>query len=339
VIELLQTRFQCWSLLLAAAIASAGCSESSSTATSSAPGTSDRLLVVATTGMVADLARQVAGDEAEVRSLMASGVDPHLYKPTTGDVAEIMRADVVFYNGLMLEGPMQSTFETAATRGRRIVAVAAKLPEDKVRHPKEFEGHPDPHVWMDVALWKECLESVVAELSEADPEHAAAYRANADKYTAELTKLDDYARSVIASIPESKRYLVTAHDAFGYFSLAYKIPVRSVQGITTESEPGVEDVNALVSFLVENHIPALFVETSVSDRNLNAVLEGAQQRGVEVAIGGRLFSDAMGTEGTYEGTYIGMIDHNSTVIARALGGEAPERGMSGKLAPNSEGAN
>jgi manganese/zinc/iron transport system substrate-binding protein len=338
VIELLRTRFQCWSLLLAAVAGSDGCSQSPTTAKSANSSASNRLVVVATTGMVADMVRNVTGDQAEVVALMASGVDPHLYKPTTSDVAEIMRADVVFYNGLMLEGPMEPTFVKAAERGKRIVAVAAKLPEGKVRHPKEFEGHPDPHVWMDVALWQECLEPVVAEMSEADPSHASAYRANADRYKAELGKLDEYARRAIGSIPESKRSLVTAHDAFGYFSLAYKIPVRSVQGITTESEPGVEDVNALVSFLVDNHIPALFVETSVSDRNLNAVLEGAKQRGVEVAIGGRLFSDAMGADGTYEGTYIGMIDHNATVIARALGGEAPERGMSGKLSPESAGA-
>jgi manganese/zinc/iron transport system substrate-binding protein len=283
--------------------------------------------------MVADLARQVAGHEAEVIALMSSGVDPHLYKPTTSDVAEVMRADVVFYNGLMLEGPMEPTFVKAAARGKRIVAVASGLSEEKVRHPEEFEGHPDPHVWMDVTIWRECLESVVKELSEADPTNAATYRSNADRYKQELTKLDDYARRVIGSIPESKRFLITAHDAFGYFSLAYKIPVRSVQGITTESEPGVEDVNSLVTFLVENRIPALFVETSVSDRNLNAVLEGAKHQGVEVAIGGRLFSDAMGASGTYEGTYIGMIDHNATVIARALGGKAPEAGLSGKLAP------
>jgi manganese/zinc/iron transport system substrate-binding protein len=288
--------------------------------------------------MVADLVRNVAGDRAEVIALMASGVDPHLYKPTTSDIAEIMRADIVFYNGLMLEGPMQPTFEKAAERGKRIVAVASKLPEGKVRHPEEFEGHPDPHVWMDAALWQQCLEPVVAELSETDPEHAATYRGNADRYKSDLSKLDDYARSAIASIPESKRFLVTAHDAFGYFSLAYRIPVRSVQGITTESEPGVEDVNQLVSFLVDNRIPALFVETSVSDRNLKAVLEGAEQKGVEVAIGGRLFSDAMGADGTYEGTFLGMIDHNATTIARALGGEAPERGMSGKLAPATKGA-
>lgn len=331
-------RLVCWNLLVAAVAAGAGCSESPSKATTPVAPGSDRLVVVATTGMVADMVRNVAGDQAEVIALMASGVDPHLYKPTTSDIAEVMRADVVFYNGLMLEGPMQPTFEKAAERGKRIVAVAGKLPEGKVRHPQEFEGHPDPHVWMDVALWQECLEPVVAELSEADPEHASAYRANADKYKAELGKLDEYARRAVGSIPESKRFLVTAHDAFGYFSLAYKIPVRSVQGITTESEPGVDDVNVLVSILVDNHIPALFVETSVSDRNLQAVLEGAKQKGVEVAIGGRLFSDAMGADGTYEGTYIGMIDHNATVMARALGGEAPERGMSGKLSPGNEGA-
>src|SRR5690606_18048640 len=189
----------------------------------------------------------------------------------------------------------------------------------------------DPHVWMDVMLWSRCVERVADALCELDPEGAATYRRNASEYQSELVRLDAYVRKVIASIPPRQRQLVTAHDAFGYFSQAYDIPVRSVQGITTESEAGLADITGLVDFLVENEVPAIFIETSLSPRNLRAVLAGAAARGRDVTIGGELFSDATGPAGTYEGTYIGMIDHNATVIARALGGTAPERGMNGKL--------
>jgi len=281
--------------------------------------------------MVADLVQHVAGEHAEVTALMSSGVDPHLYKPTTSDISEIMQADLVFYSGLGLEGPMQETFERARERGRRIYAVTAELPETSIRHSEQAQGHPDPHVWMDVALWSECVMPIVKALSEADPGHASVYQQNSNDYRASLQTLDSYIRRSIASIPESQRSLVTAHDAFEYFSRAYRIPVRSVQGITTESEPGVDDVNSLVAFLVEKKIPALFVETSVSDRNLMAVIEGAKEKGWTVAIGGRLFSDAMGPSGTYEGTYMGMLDYNATTITRALGGEAPPRGLNDKL--------
>jgi manganese/zinc/iron transport system substrate-binding protein len=191
---------------------------------------------------------------------------------------------------------------------------------------------------MDVGLWAQCLDPVVDALCDLSPEHAAEFRTNADTYRQELKALDDYARASIQTVPKTQRTLVTAHDAFSYFSKAYDIEVKAVQGITTESEPGVEDVNALVSFLVESKIPALFVESSVNDRNLMAVLEGVSRHGGKVAIGGRLFSDAMGGEGTYEGTYVGMIDHNVTAIARALGGQVPSRGFKGQLAGSAAAA-
>jgi manganese/zinc/iron transport system substrate-binding protein len=186
---------------------------------------------------------------------------------------------------------------------------------------------------MDVSLWSECVAHVAKVLGEFDPPNKDYYQQNAERYQQELQSLDDYVRQVITSIPEQQRALVTAHDAFEYFSRAYDIPVRSAQGISTESEPGVNDINSLVDFIVENKIKAIFVETSVSKSNLMAVIEGAASKGWKVEIGGQLFSDAMGAEGTYEGTYVGMLDHNATVIARALGGDAPEQGMNGKLAP------
>jgi manganese/zinc/iron transport system substrate-binding protein len=315
-------------VLACALLLLAGCRPSAPEETASGEG---GLRIVATTGMVADLARHVVGSRGTVRTLMSAGVDPHLYKPTASDIADIRQADIVFYNGLGLEGPMQPVFQRAAEKGQKVVAVTATLPESAVHHSQTFSGHADPHVWMDVGLWTQCLEPVVKALCDVAPEDATEFRDNADAYARELKSLDDYARTSIATIPRPSRTLVTAHDAFGYFAKAYGIEVKAVQGITTESEPGVDDVNSLVRFLVETGIPALFVESSVSDRNLMAVLEGVARHGGKVAIGGRLYSDAMGAEGTYEGTYIGMIDHNVTSIVRALGGQVPPRGFKGQL--------
>jgi manganese/zinc/iron transport system substrate-binding protein len=315
--------------LLVVALPLAGCTSSAGPPPASP---ADSLRIVASTGMVADLVRHVVGQFGSVQTLMSAGVDPHLYKPTTSDIADIQAADVVFYNGLGLEGPMQPIFQRAADRGRKVVPVAGQLPTSSVQHSERFSGHADPHVWMDVSLWTQCLDPIVQTLSEVRPEHADRFRTNADAYRTELKKLDDYARQSIGTIPEAQRTLVTAHDAFAYFSKAYGIPVKAVQGITTESEPGVEDINSLVTFLVESKTPALFVESSVSDRNLMAVMEGVSRHGGKVSIGGRLYSDAMGADGTYEGTYIGMIDHNVTSIVRALGGDAPPRGLNGRLA-------
>lgn len=286
---------------------------------------------VCTVGMVTDIVRQVAGEKAQVSGIIGEGVDPHLYKPTRNDIAALQRADVVFYSGLMLEGKMADVLVKVASGGKPVFAVTQLIDEKYLLTPKEFQGHFDPHVWMDVAAWSRAVEAVAKALGEFDPPNRAFYEANAASYQAELAKLDEYAKRVMASVPESKRVLITAHDAFNYFGRAYGVEVRGIQGLSTESEAGIEDINRLVDLIVERDIRAVFVETSVAEKNVKALIEGAGSRGKTVRIGGSLFSDAMGPPGTYEGTYIGMIDHNATVIARALGGEAPERGMQGKL--------
>ena len=288
--------------------------------------------IVTTCGMVTDIVREVAGDKARVSGLLGEGVDPHLYKPTRDDVAKLLKADVVFYSGLMLEGRMSDTFLKIARRGASVFAVTELLDEKFLLEPEEFHGHTDPHVWMDVSGWMEAVKVVARSLSEVDPEHAAFYERNAKRYNTQLARLDDYAKKALSSIPKERRVLITAHDAFHYFGRAYGIEVRGIQGISTESEAGVADINKLVDYLVDRKIPAIFVESSVSDKNIKALVEGCKSRGHQVRIGGELFSDAMGKPGSYEGTYLGMIDHNVTLIARALGGEAPERGLNGKLA-------
>lgn len=287
--------------------------------------------VTATVGMVADIVREVAGDRAEVINIIGEGVDPHLYKPTRGDVAALLSADVVFYSGLMLEGKMSDTLVKVGRNGKPVYAVTELIDESYLLEPPAFAGHFDPHVWMDAGGWMKAVEAVAQSLGEFDPAHAADYQARARAYLAELAKLNAYAREAIGSIPESRRVLVTAHDAFNYFGRAYGIEVRGIQGISTESEAGLEDINRLVDLIVKRGISAVFVETSVADKNVRALVEGARARGQEVVVGGTLFSDAMGPAGTYEGTYIGMIDHNVTTVARALGGAAPEGGMQGKL--------
>lgn len=287
--------------------------------------------IVTTVAMVTDIVRQVAGDKAQVTGLVGEGVDPHLYKPTRSDMLTLQKADVVFYNGLMLEGKMSDALVRLARAGKPVYAVTELLDEKYLLEPEEMQGHFDPHVWMDASAWSRCVEAVAKVLSEYDPPNAELYRANAKKLQDEIGRVHEYAKKVIASIPEKQRVLITAHDAFNYFGRAYGIKVMGIQGISTESDPGLKDINALVDYIVENRVRAVFVETSVADKNVRALVQGARARGHTVVIGGTLFSDAMGPAGTYEGTYIGMIDHNATTIARALGGEAPEKGMQGKL--------
>lgn len=292
--------------------------------------------IVTTCGMVTDIVREVAGDKAKVTGLMGEGVDPHLYKPTRDDVAKLLQADVVFYSGLMLEGRMTDTFLKVARKGTPVFAVTELLDEKFLLEPPEFAGHTDPHVWMDVKGWMDAVKVVARSLGEVDADNAAYYTQNAERYVAQLAKLNDYAKQALASIPKERRVLITAHDAFNYFGRAYDIDVRGIQGISTESEAGVADINKLVDFIVARKIPAIFVESSVSDKNIKALVEGSKSRGHNVRIGGQLFSDAMGKPGTYEGTYIGMIDHNVTTITRALGGQAPARGLNNKLAAPKE---
>jgi manganese/zinc/iron transport system substrate-binding protein len=278
--------------------------------------------------MVTDMVEHIVGDDAEVRGLLGVGVDPHSYSPTKSDLQDVVEADIVVYSGLFLEAQME---ESIKQRSEPTIAVTGGLNDEQLIHPEGTEAHPDPHVWNDLQLWAQCAEYTAEQLGQADPENAADYNQRAADYVSELTELDAYVKEVIASIPEEQRYLVTAHDAFSYFERAYDIPVRSVQGITTTSEPGTSDINDLVQFLVENRVPAVFVETSVSSRGLDAVREGASAQGWEVSHAVALYSDSMGEPGTYEGTFIGMIDHNATRITQELGGEAPAGGYQGKL--------
>ena len=283
----------------------------------------------ATVGMVGDIAKAVAGDKGEVTFVIGAGVDPHVYNPTRSDVATLLRSDIIFYAGLLLEGQMADVL-VKVSRKRPVYAVTELLqPEYLIHDPAT--GHSDPHVWMDVRGWMKAVEVVAEALAEFDPANAAAYSANAAAYLRELKTLDDYARRAMASIPDEQRVLVTAHDAFGYMGRAYELEVMGIQGLSTESEAGLKDINRIVDELVRRKIPAVFVESSVSDKNVKALIEGTGSRGHKVTIGGELFSDAMGPSGTYEGSYIGMIDHNVTVIVRALGGDAPPGGMQGKL--------
>ena len=282
-----------------------------------------------TVGMVADIVREVAGERAVVKNIIGSGVDPHIYNPTRSDVATLLKSDIIFYAGLLLEGQMTDIL-VKVSRKRPVFAVTELLKSDYLIHDPDT-NHDDPHVWMDVQGWMKAVSVVSEALATFDPAGKTFYETNATNLTDRMQLLDHYARKSIASIPEGQRILVTAHDAFNYLSRAYNIEVLGIQGLSTESEAGIKDINRIVDVLVERNIPAVFVESSVSDKNVKALIEGAAARGHQVKIGGELFSDAMGPPGTYEGTYVGMIDHNVTVIAEALGGNVPHTGMQGKL--------
>ncbi|NOX58684.1 MAG: zinc ABC transporter solute-binding protein [Planctomycetes bacterium] len=287
-------------------------------------------VVTCTTGMVTDIVRQIVGDKGEVTGIIGPGIDPHLYTTTRNDVARLVQSDIIFYSGLMLEGKMGDALNRVG-RKRPVYAVTELIDKSLLLEPPEFAGHFDPHVWMDVGLWKRCTEMVTRALCEFDAPNAEYYRNNFKTYTIGLDRLDAYAKKSLATIPKEHRVLVTAHDAFNYFSRAYNLEVKGIQGISTESEAGIADINRLVELISTRGIKAVFVESSVSSKNIKALIEGAASRGHAVVIGGTLFSDAMGQAGSYEGTYIGMIDHNVTVVTRALGGKADAGGMQGKL--------
>lgn len=288
------------------------------------------LKVVATTGMIADAARQVGGDHVEVRALMGPGVDPHAYRQTRTDIVAMTNADLVLWHGLYLEAQLEE-FLLDLGQHQTVVAVAERLPRDLLIAHDDYENKVDPHVWMVPELWARVVANIRDTLITARPEARAAFAANAAAHLAEIEKLGAYANLVLATVPKQARVLVTAHDAFNYFGRAYGYEVVGIQGISTESEAGLNRIETLVDLLVARGIKAVFVESSVSERNVRALIEGAGAKGHEVTVGGTLYSDAMGQPGTYEGTYIGMIDHNATTIARALGGDAPAAGMNDRL--------
>lgn len=323
------------SVRLLALLLCIGCGSSRSEPIAVDAGLGRPLHAVATVGMVADIVRNVAAGHVRITQIMGPGVDPHLYKVTRDDVQTLMQGDVIFYSGLMLEGKMTDTLVKVA-RSKPVFAVTEMIDEAELLEPEGFAGHYDPHVWMDVSAWSKCVGAVARALEEVDPVHAADYRSHARAYQGQLARLHAYGIRSIATIPEKSRLLVTSHDAFNYFGRAYGLEVEGIQGISTESEAGLQRINELVDELVARDVQAVFVETSVSRKNIEAIVEGARARGHEIRIGGELFSDAMGEEGTYEGTYIGMLDHNITLVTRGLGGEAPARGMQGKLSHTTE---
>jgi manganese/zinc/iron transport system substrate-binding protein len=278
--------------------------------------------------MVADLVRGVAGEAFQVQTLIGEGVDPHLFRPTRQDVARLLRADALFFNGHRLEGRMNEVLERARGQGRPVLAVAETLPRDRLRPNEDYPDAADPHVWMDPTLWAEAAPAVAATLAQV---RTGDYARGVAETQRRYARLDAYAREVLAPIPRESRVLLTAHDAFAYFGARYGLEVQSIQGLSTEAEASLARIESLVRLIVERRIPAVFAESSVPDRAIRALIEGAGARGQRLAMGGVLFSDSMGRPGTYTGTYEGMMDHNITTIARALGGNPPPRGLNGRL--------
>jgi manganese/zinc/iron transport system substrate-binding protein len=270
-----------------------------------------------TTTMITDLVRQVGGDRVEVTGLMGPGVDPHLYNASQGDVSALQEADAVFYNGLFLEGQMGDLLVKVGQQ-TPTVQVTEDIPEEKLLASEDYEGQADPHVWFDLSLWAMTVDPVVEQLSELDPENADYYERRGEEYKRELLELDASVEERISTIPEERRVLVTAHDAFRYFGERYGMEVRGLQGISTESEAGAGDVRALANYLAENEIPAIFVESSVPRRNVEAVQAACRARGWDLKIGGQLYSDAIGEPDTEAGTFVGAVNENVDTIVEAL---------------------
>ncbi len=275
-------------------------------------GFAQQVRVLATTGMIADVASNVGQDLVEVTALMGPGVDPHLYQATARDVQRMRKADIIFYNGLHLEAGLQKILEKMP---QKAVAVTKDIPEDIIQ---TRDHKHDPHVWMDVSLWIRAVETVRNGLIQKDPANRQRYEQQAKDYLQKLQALHGSIMKKVALIPENGRVLITAHDAFAYFGKAYGMEVKALMGISTQTEAGTKDVQDLTAFIVSGKIKAIFVESSVPEKYVEAVQEAVKQKGFDVQIGGELFSDAMGAEGTFEGTYIGMLTHNTDTIVNAL---------------------
>ncbi len=280
----------------------------------------EKIKIVTTTGILGDAVANIVGENATVESLMGPGVDPHLYKATQRDLDKLTGADIVIYNGLFLEGKMEDILEKLG-RTKKTLSVGDQLDNSRlIQTAEESEGNlgHDPHIWFDVSLWNDVVNIISSTLREFDPEHALQYEQNAKRYTDSLTNLHQWVKNEISTIPQEQRLLITSHDAFHYFGIAYDIEVRGLQGISTASDYGLQDVTELVNVIKERKVKSVFIETSVAARSLQAVVEGCKNSGYEVKIGGTLFSDAMGQPGTDEGTYVGMVQANVRTIVSAL---------------------
>ncbi len=304
--------------LVSAALASTACAQGTEADAQELSGRQIR--IATTTNFISDTVRQIAGDRAVVNGLMGPGVDPHLYKASAGDVRTLREADVIVYGGLELEGRMADLFDELAET-RTTVAISEAAPEARLlplAGPTEFGGRFDPHLWFDPTLWSAAMEQVAATLSAADPVHAGEYRARLAALQAEVDAVDADCRRRLDAVPERSRLLVTSHDAFAYFGRHYGLDVEAIQGISTATEATTADIERIAGLLSEREVPAVFVESSVSPQTVEAVIASAGSRGQQVEIGGELFSDAAGEEGTAEGTYPGMLAHNCQVVAQGL---------------------
>ena len=278
---------------------------------------SDRIQIVTTISQIGEPIEVIGGDRVEVESLMGPGVDPHLYKATQGDINKLQNADIILYSGLHLEGNMGEVF-AKMSENKTTVGLGESL--DKGKLLSDEDGAIDPHIWFDVDLWKEALGVAVEELKKLSPDDADYFEENKQKYFSQLDELKKEAVEKMSSIPQEQRVLVTAHDAFGYFGRMYDIEVIGLQGLSTEDEVGLSDIGSTVKLLIEKQVPAVFVESSINKSSIQAVIDGASKEGLEVTLGGELYSDAMGTKGTEEGTYLGMYRHNVNTIYHALTG-------------------
>ena len=268
--------------------------------------------------MITDLVENIGGDKISVQGLMGSGVDPHLYKASEGDVNKLAHAGLIFYGGLHLEGKLVDVFEKMSKRNIKTIAVSDGLDQKTLIGSENFASNYDPHIWFDVDYWAEIAKYVADNLAEASPENADFFHENAQKYQAELMTLKENLKETISTLPEEKRILVTAHDAFNYFGRAFGFNVVGLQGLSTATEAGVQDVQKLAAFIIENNVKAIFIESSVPKRTIEALQAAVKSKGHDVAIGGTLYSDALGNAGTAEGTYIGMFKFNVQTIVDVL---------------------
>jgi len=278
----------------------------------------ERPFVVTTTNLIRDVVENVGGDDVRVVSIMGPGVDPHIYRATPRDFRRMEQSDLVLYNGLFLEGRLSEILDRLGDQSR---AVTGSIPREQLIDATDFGGAYDPHVWFDAELWTYVVMDVRDALIKLLPEREEDFARRADEYRNELLDLHEYAKSRIQSIPEERRIMITAHDAFQYFGRAYGIEVRGLQGLSTATEFGIQDVTRMVSLIIERNIPAIFIETGVSTRAIESVITGVRDRGYQVRLGGSLFSDSMGALGTPEGTYAGMFRHNVETIVQALSEE------------------
>jgi manganese/zinc/iron transport system substrate-binding protein len=277
-----------------------------------------KLNIVTTTSMITDLVQNIGGDYVNLQGLMGSGVDPHLYKASEGDVTKLVEANVIFYNGLHLEGKLVDVFEKMGNATKTPIALGEELDKNTLIGSDYFASNYDPHVWFDISYFKQFASKVAQVLSENDPTNAENYNSNADAYLGKLEALQSKIKATIETLPKGKRILVTAHDAFNYFGKAYDFEVVGLQGISTATEAGVQDVQNLSAFIIEKDIKAIFVESSVPKRTIEALQAAVKSKGHDVEIGGTLYSDALGNAGTAEGTYIGMFEYNVNTIVDAL---------------------